>query len=210
MLAEASGVDHPVVTLVAPPPLDVVLAPHRIGDAVGYRDGDRPIARVESGAPLVVDPLPWLDEDAVVAASAAMRRLVAPEHPFPTCFGCGHARPAGDGLELMAGEVPGTGLFAALWRHAVTEGDVPAWQVWAALDCPSGHACLPQISDDEAIVLGRFAVDIRQDVRSGADHEIVVRAYGREGRRIKSEAAVVDASGANLAVATSVWVTIPR
>ena len=110
----------------------------------------------------------------------------------------------------MAAAVPGTGLFATLWRHSGTDGEVPAWLVWAALDCPSGHAGLPQLAADEAIVLGRLAVEIRHRVPSGVDHQIVVRAFGREGRRIGAEAAVVDATGTNLAVATSVWVTIPR
>ena len=209
LFAEASGVPHPVVTLLAPPPMSVEITPHPSGGGVEYRLADRAIARVDEGPGVNPVGLPRLDATAVAAATARMRRTLEPIHPFPTCFGCGHARPNGDGLELVAGAVSEE-LYAAAWTPAPTgSAEVPEWLVWAAIDCPSGHACLAQIEPGEAIVLGRFAVRIMRRPAAGEDLQIVVRPGVREGRRIAAVASIVDRVGAEAAVGESTWVTIP-
>lgn len=208
LFAEASSLPHPVVTLLAPPPMSVEITPHPSGGGVEFRLADRAIARVDEGPG--VDPvgLPRLDAEAVVAATEQMRRTLEPIHPFPTCFGCGHARPNGDGLELVAGAVSEE-LYAAAWTPGPTAAEVPEWLVWAAIDCPTGHACLAQIDPDEAIVLGRLAVRVSRHPSAGEDLQIVVRPGAREGRRIGAVASIVDPAGAEVAVGESTWVTIP-
>src|SRR5689334_7343537 len=126
----ARFVDAPAVevTLRRPPPLDRPLTVDRHGTGATLRDGDALIAEAAPGTIDVDVPRPVPFDAAVDASKTSPFRDLA-THPFPTCFGCGPAREAGDGLRVFAGPVGGAATFAAPWvpREVTTE------IVWAAL-----------------------------------------------------------------------------
>ena len=209
-VADFVGTDGPVeVTLREPPPLDVDLD-------VRPADGNRTTlgfggaviaeARPAELAGHLVDPV---DQD---TARAAMGRYTGAEsHPFPECFVCGPDRPAPDGLGLRPGRLPdrdGTQV-ATVWtpdaEFAGDDGLVPAYLVWAALDCP-GFWCGDPAR--QPMVLGRItaAVDVRP--RAGDPCVVVARLLGEEGRKTFAATTAYDADGRVLGRAEQVWITL--
>jgi hypothetical protein len=80
--------------------------------------------------------------------------------------------------------------------------------VWAALDCPSGFAAGV---GDTVMVLGRMAARVLACPRASRAYCLVAWHGGpAAGRKQPAGSALLDVNGGVLAVARTVWVTIPR
>jgi hypothetical protein len=175
-------------------------------------DGDalvgevRPALRVELAVPVVVT----FEE----AGAAAGRARYFADPVFPGCFGCGPARPPGDGLRIFPGPVDG--VMAAPWTPdpSVTDADgrVRPEVVWAALDCPSGIAVgeAGELPPDTAVLLGRMTATVAAAPRAGDQCRLVAWAAGRDGRKLYARSALLGPGDAVLAAADSVWLTVSR
>ena len=146
------------------------------------------------------------------ARAAAARSPLFQGHPFPTCFTCGPERAPGDGLRIFPGPLPGGDLWAAPWTPdpsvADQDGLVEFAVIWAALDCPSGFAAGV---GDTTMVLGRMAARVLARPRADTAYCLVAWRTGpAAGRKQPAGSALLDAHGRMLAVARTVWVTIPR
>jgi hypothetical protein len=180
------------VSLFLPSPLGVPLTlQHTRHGAVRLLAGEAVIAEGHpSAAEIEVLPPPAFE-------AAAAARFTA-EHPFPTCFVCGPARD--DGLGILPGRV--ADQLACVWRPGA-ETD-PAF-AWAALDCPSGFACMPPGS---ASVLASMTARIEAPLE---DREYVVSAWkiSSEGRKHRGGSAIHAPDGELVACAEALWIT-PR
>jgi hypothetical protein len=146
------------------------------------------------------------------ARAAAGRYPLFQGHPFPTCFTCGPDRAPGDGLRIFPGPMSHGDLWAAPWTPgpsvADQDGLVLPEVMWAALDCPSGFAAGV---GDTTMMLGRMAARVLVRPRAGTAYCLVAwRGGPADGRKRPAGSAVLDVHGGVLAVARTVWVTIPR
>jgi hypothetical protein len=183
------------VTLLVPPPLDTQL--DIVGDEL--RHGDVVVARARRAAHSdaeVQEPV------SLAEAEAASKRYAGFEHhAYPTCFTCGPARD--DGLGIFAGPVEGRdGLVAAPWTP---EPGVRPEIVWAALDCPSGFACIPLGS---RTLLATMAATIDAPVHPGKSYVVTGWPIASEGRKHRAGSAIHDSDGRRVAVAESLWITL--
>lgn len=212
VFAEAADPLAANVRLMAPPPLDTDLTVETDGTVVTVSGPAGKVAEVRAVAPCDVEPFRWLGAGEVDGARNAWDQQVAvQEHPFPRCFGCGPGRPEGDGLELFAGVVPGTNMSAAWWtpdESIATDGVVDDWAVWAAVDCPSGGAVLPDLDEGQLMLLGQLSVWVHESPEVGARYQVIGRSLGRDGRRLTSEVAVVAESGEQLASGRATWIAL--
>ena len=202
------------VTLRRPPPLGRSLRVEVSGEGVAtLRDGDDVVGEARPAAVLEVDvPNPVSVEDARTASAAYPG---ATGHPFPSCFGCGPEREAGDGLRIFPGPVAGReGLFAAPWTPdpsvAGELGHVRDEVVWTALDCSSGW-CFhghPEVAWDAEALLGRMQASVEGAVMAGETHVVMAWPLAVEGRKRASASAVVDDGGRVLARARALWIEL--
>jgi hypothetical protein len=178
------------ITLRSPPPLDTPL------HLVAGRGGSIQLLQAETlvatgrAASVEVAEVP-----AVAFGDAEQASRLTPfdehTHALPTCFVCGPSRAHGDGLRIHAGPAPrceqgSVGVFAAPWipdvNLATQDGHSAEEFVWAALDCPTGYACLGArhfgMSVDETILLGRMGARIDECPLPG---ERCVMWLGRPG-----------------------------
>lgn len=196
------------VELRSPPPLDSPLDVVAVDDGVEVRDGDTLVARARPSPAPDVSPPEYVDPAAAREATHRYEGFV--DHSFPTCFGCGPERAAGDGLRLFPGLVDGTqaGVIATPWTPdaslAGDDGTVAAPFVWAALDCPSGFA----VFDGRTAVLGSYQV--RHDSPVPVGEELVVLGWprGTDGRKLFAASALQTSDGRVLAVADALWIEI--
>jgi hypothetical protein len=191
-------------------PLGVPLVGRVVDDgSATVADGDTVVATVRPMDPLgpVADmPVPSIAD--VNEAEASWLTAHAASHPFPTCFGCGPARPTGDGLQLRPGRLSGRDMHATTWQPDLS-GDAPAWLVWAALDCGSAGPVLATAPRGAVVVTGELAVDIAHPVPGKATLLVISRAISHDESKTRVAAAIVDpATGQQLAAATSTWFTI--
>ncbi|MFD0382104.1 hypothetical protein ACFQ2B_05750 [Streptomyces stramineus] len=101
------------MTLLSPPPMDAPLDFQRGERRSHIRSAGDLIATVTAVAGEAGRDRPLSPAD---AAQAARGFPGFAGHPFPTCFVCGHERPARDGLALTPGPVDGRpGTVACLW-----------------------------------------------------------------------------------------------
>jgi hypothetical protein len=197
------------VTLRRPPPLGRPLR-LRVGDGDAVvQDGEQLVAEVRPAT--VALAVPGTASPAQ-ARAAAGRSPLFQGHPFPTCFTCGPDRAPGDGLRIFPGPLAGGDLWAAPWTPdpSVTDQDglVEPAVVWAALDCPSGFAAGV---GDTVMVLGCMAARVLACPRAGRAYCLVAWRTGpAAGRKQPAGSALLDAHGRMLAVARTLWVTIPR
>lgn len=209
----AAFVDAPAVTvrLAVPPPLETELGVHDAGDgAVELRDGDQVIASARAGE-LVLEVPATVDLE--TAAHAAATTPLRPErHPYPTCFGCGPQREAGDALRHICG-FAADGLAAC---PATTDARLPHDEhghllpeiVWSALDCPSATPVIAW--DDPPHVLGTFTVRIDRPVAVGEPHVCIGWPLAIDGRKKRSASALLDADGETVAMAEALWIEVRR
>ena len=195
------------VRLLLPPPLGVPLARRRFEDgSVRLLSGDLIVAEGHRGHPsLDVPATPTL----TVATRAARHFAVqhARQHEFPTCFVCGPQR-QGDGLLLFPGPVGESGLLACPWRPQVDlaiDGVVDPVFVWAALDCPSGLACIPL---GRRTVLASMTAGLKAAVHAGQTYTVTAWPIASEGRKHRAGSALHDSSGGLVALAEALWITL--
>jgi hypothetical protein len=196
------------VSLRLPPPLGVPLG-RRVGadGSVRLLDGEAVVAEGRPGRPAGdVPAAPQLSDAERASARAGWRRPEA--HPYPGCFVCGPLR-EGDGLRLLAGPVKGdAGLLACPWCPAeeLAAGDeVDPVFVWAALDCPSGFACIPA---GTSTVLASMTATLEAPLRPGGDYVVTAWPLGSEGRKHRAGSAIHEAGGRRVAWAETLWITL--
>ena len=185
------------IGLFLPPPLEKPLTLQQTeGGTVFLRDGQAVVGEGVQGRPDVsIPPPPSLE-----AAAAASERFAGrdpDQHAFPSCFVCGPLRD--DGLRLFPG--PLDGGLACVWRPQSTDPLL----VWAALDCPSGFACMPEGS---ASVLALMTASIEAPVVAGRDYVVSAWKLFSEGRKHRGASAIHDADGALIASAEALWITL--
>jgi acyl-coenzyme A thioesterase PaaI-like protein len=126
---------------------------------------------------------------------------------FPTCFVCGPAREAGDGLRIYAGNVAGTDHVAAPWTPDVDladgDGIVKAEFIWSALDCPGGYAVIDRIK--APAVLGRMSAKILRPLRPGQPCVVLGWPLSSEGKKHFAATALYSAEGELIGCARATW-----
>jgi hypothetical protein len=191
------------ITLRKPPPLDVPLELRSERDTVRLLDGGETVAEGRVAEPAVNVPAPpTLD----AAASAADRFVGA--QAFPTCFVCGAER-AHDGLGLRPGPLNGGGQVACPWTPGedLASGCViDSRFVWAALDCPSGYACIPE---DSWTLLASMTATLEAPLLPDRVYIVSAWPLASVGRKHWAGAAIHEADGTRVAVAQSLWITVP-
>ncbi|MBO3746034.1 hypothetical protein J5X84_08155 [Streptosporangiaceae bacterium NEAU-GS5] len=213
----AGYLDGPAtVTLRRPPPLGTPMTVE--ADADG-------LVRISHDGALVAEAVPAADGPApavpgtvsLAAARAAQGRARYFEDPvFPTCFVCGNQREPGDGLRIFPGPVTGGAVWAAPWTPdaSLTDGGrtVRPEIAWAALDCPSGIAAAEAagIEPDTAVLLGRMTATVAVLPEAGDECVALGWMIGRDGRKLMAGSALLGPDGDVLAVADTVWLTVPR
>ncbi len=196
------------VTLRAPPPLDTPLTVTRSGTGLAAHHGDTLVMTAALADAFATPPAPPCPEDAKAAMAGYPD---ADSHPLNTCFVCGPARAAGDGLRIFAAPLAGrTGQAAATWTPdadlAAPDGLLPPEILWAALDCPGAFA----LAHDGPMLLGRMSARIDARPRPGQSLTVLGWERGAEGRKHHASTALFDAgSGALLAHADQTWISVP-
>lgn len=205
-MAALIDAERAVVRFHAPPPLGEPLTGVSASpDEIDVLAGQSRIAIVRPTAPIEIEPFEPLGPMAVAVAESRWLDDIGRDHPFPTCFGCGTGR--SDGLGLMPGLVPGTSTYATFWTPDV-DGPVPSWLVWAALDCPSGGPALASVASGGFVVTGELGVEIFQPLDGAQRYQILSRCLEQSGRVFRTQAAIVDETGANVAVAAATWIAV--
>jgi hypothetical protein len=194
------------VSLTQPTPLDVPLTRRRDDDGVvRLRHGDLTLAEGRPAGPSLEVPEPPAFEEAVRAAHSFVGGRPG-HHAYPTCFVCGPLRD--DGLFIFPGPVGEDGLLASPWLptpQLASNGCVDPLYVWAALDCPSGFACIPLGS---RTLLATMAATIDAPVHPGESYVVTGWPIASEGRKHRAGSAIHDAAGRRVAVAESLWITL--
>lgn len=204
------------VALRMPPPLDTpMVVTERDGVTVASHEGaDVARAEVVEADLLPVDPVAADEARAAMAAYPGLR-----SHPFPTCFSCGTAREADDGLRIFpgrVGDVDGATRIAATWTPHPSVGE--DWHAyvddvrhaslavtWAALDCVGGWA--GDLTERLMVLAGMTArVDTLPVI--GEEHVLVGQDRGHEGRKTFTASTLYDRDGRIVAVAEHVWVAV--
>jgi hypothetical protein len=114
-----------------------------------------------------------------------------------------------DGLRVFPGATGEDGVLACVWRPGedlASDGAVDPRFVWAALDCPSGFACMPP---GTLSVLASMTARVAAPVEPGRDYVLSAWPLGSEGRKHRGGSALHDAGGRLLAVAEALWIS-PR
>jgi hypothetical protein len=94
---------------------------------------------------------------------------------------------------------------AAEWADPA--GAVVPLILWAALDCPTGAAAIEP--DTGPHVLARLTADPhRAPVRAGEIHVVIAWLIGREGRKSRGGAAILDPEGNVCAVGEGLWIRL--
>jgi hypothetical protein len=198
------------ISLLRPPPLDRPLDVERAGARVKLLQGG---SVVVEGEPVELD----LEPPAPVTYEEAQRASRAFEffedHPFPTCFVCGPARAAPDGLRIFPGKLDGRDVVASPWvahaAHADADGVVQPEVVWGALDCPTSFgAGLAGQAGPSVIV--RLAASLKRPIASGERCVVIGWPLWHEGRKWEGGSAIFGADGALHAVARGLWVELKR
>jgi len=201
-----SGAEPIAVTLRKPPPL---AAPMTVVE-------DAPGLRLEQAGVLIAEAAPADLTGAAVEAVAADQAAAAArhygglvEHPFPTCFVCGPARPARDGLGLQPGLLADRAdTTAARWQPDASLADGGAVRpefVWAALDCPGGWT-VDLVG--RPMVLGRMTAQVRAVPQVGEPCVVMGRLNGRDGRKAFTTTTGYGADGRVLGQADAVWIAL--
>jgi hypothetical protein len=214
LLAGSDRAPHPPfrVRLSAPPPLET---PLQVSQGRALLDGRVVLEAGELGedeARQLLVPVPPVSYETAVEAGDRYAGLG--EHPFPECFGCGPARPVGDGLRLRPGPVAGGAdaerVVAAAWVPAESVVDdlglVPIPVLWAALDCPGGWAV---DLTGRPMVLGTMAARVHARPQAGERLVVTGRAVEVSARKAATATTLYRAATREvLAVAAHVWVVV--
>ncbi len=202
------------VTLRRPIPLDTSLRIDEAADRSTLSHDDVLLAEAVPAA-LDLDVPPPPHPDAARAAEARSPSRFGDAGVHPTCFGCGLARPDGDGLRIAAGPVAGDGAedgqVAAVWRPAATGATEDGWAdpraVVAALDCPGAFAFIA--AGERAGLLGRITVRLDAPVPADQEHVVTGWRIGTDGKKLLAGTALHALDGTLLAAARAVWFPFP-
>ncbi len=211
VFAGAADSRRATVRLTAPPPLDTDLRPTDGPEDWSVVVGPHgPVAQTRRwDVPEDLETLPRLDAEHIAEGNAWWRENVFDTHLFPACFGCGHERPPGDGLFLHPGFVEGSEYKADTWTPA--EGETDDYWVWAAVDCPSGFGTLTAgelPAEIGPVMLGELSLLISESPDVGVEYQVVARPAGQDGRKLRSDVAVVAPDGKNIARGRSTWIRL--
>jgi hypothetical protein len=113
-----------------------------------------------------------------------------------------------DGLRVFPGPAGADGLLACPWLpgpELVCDGAVDPRFVWAALDCPSGFACIPH---GKRTVLGTMTAALEAPVYPDEPYLVTGWKVSSDGRKHRAGSAIHDASGRLVAVAEALWITL--
>lgn len=210
VVATLVDAEEVTVSLRRPPPIERPLEVVRDGARVELRDGDTLVAEGEP-AELRLDVPEGVSPEAAANASLRGTEHWCAHHPFPTCFTCGPARTAGDGMRLFPGELDGGPLFAVDWTPDDSlddgSGHVRAECVWAALDCPTS-APVANFDTGPAMVLARLTARLGCPVVVGERHAIVSWPLEIDGRKHHAACALYDSSGRLLCASQALWIEL--
>jgi len=196
-------------TLRRPPPLDRPMdARLAAAGGVSLYDGDVLIAEAAPAPDAVlhvVDPVDFQDAAALGPTYAGLTA-----HPFPGCFVCGVARPAGDGMGLRPGRLPDQPeTTASAWRPQSSlphqGGKIKREIVWAALDCPGGWT-VDLIG--RPAVLGRLTAVVDDQPQIGEPCVVMGRLLRQDGRKSITATTLYDGDGRILGRAEAVWIEV--
>jgi hypothetical protein len=204
MAARIAGAS--AATLRMPPPLEKPLTLTTSAEGVSLRDGETLIGEA---APAALDwtapPAPSLEQ----ARAAEARYVGRSQHRYPTCFTCGLARPAHDGLHLCTGAVESRDMVACAWTPgadlADADGRVASEFIHAALDCPTYWA-LPR-AGAMAALLARLVSSVDGELpRAGETLIVAAWPISSEGRKHRGAAALYHADGRVIARSEALWI----
>ncbi len=195
------------VRLRQPPPLETPLDIVAAGDKIEMRHGENVIAEA---VPATVEvTVPQAPDDAGVLAAHKTYEARASQHPLAECFVCGPKRDEGDGLRIFSGPVPDSTVSADYWTPGDdladdADGLIAPEFLWAALDCPSFFGLRTQ----KLCLLGSLAAEIQRRPKPG--ERLIAMGWGRsvDGRKHYADSALIDESGAAIAVANAVWIEL--
>ncbi|WP_101525367.1 hypothetical protein [Nocardioides houyundeii] len=201
------------VSLRTPPPLETGMSVTEHDGTTVLADGGTVVAEARLAADTLL-PVEPVDPDTARAAEASYAGLVS--HPFPTCFSCGTAREAGDGLRIFPGRV-GEDLparVAATWTpgrdlaedsRALVEGEARTSLAvtWAALDCVGGWA---GDLTERLMVLAHIAARVDTLPVIGEQHVLVGQHRGSQGRKTRTASTMYDGDGRIVATAEHLWI----
>jgi hypothetical protein len=213
----AECLDGPVrVTLHRPPPLATPMTVEPVGEgSVRIRHGGTLVAEATSVRNSPALRIPGTVSMAEARAAEGGARYFQ-DPAFPACFVCGTDRRPGDGLRIFPGPVIGRALWAAPWTPDASMGDgsrsVRPEIAWAALDCPTGIAAIEAagVGQDTTILLGRMTASLAALPTVGDECQVIAWPIGRDGRKLTAGSALLGSGGEVLAVAKTVWLTVPR
>lgn len=195
------------VRLHSPPPLETPLQVNSSAQGVEVLHGETLVA---SGRQVQLDIEVPTAPDLETAHVAREGFPGFKHHLYPTCFVCGPGRPLGDGLELYAGPVAGSALYACPWRPAADlldeNGSVLPVFIWSALDCPSGFGAFGDHKRN--MLLGELALEQYAPVPGGEELVVFAWPLGSERRKFYGGAAVANGRGETLAAARATWIAI--
>jgi hypothetical protein len=204
LAAELDGAAE--ITLRAPPPLAAPLTIARDAERLTLHDGATLVAEAR---PVAFDLIPPPAPSPAQARDAARRYVGLHNHRYPTCFVCGQARAAHDGLDLFTGAVAGRNMVACTWTPSAdladSSGRVGEEFIHAALDCPTYWA-LPRAGEMPAQLARLTAAIDAERPRTG--EELIVAAWPirSDGRKHMAAAALYHADGRAIARAQALWI----
>jgi hypothetical protein len=186
------------VTLRQPPPLNTELTVAVDADLVRVTGPDGLVAegRPTDQPSEKVPPVSHHE-----AAEAATRFPGLTNHPFPTCFVCGPARPDQDGLGIYPGRLSQRRTAAPF----TVPDDISPELIWAALDCPGGWT-VPQ--EGRPHLLGRCTAWIDKLPAPGDECVAMGQIVGEDGRKAFTISTLYAADGGVLATARATWIAM--
>ncbi len=110
---------------------------------------------------------------------------------------------------LYTGFVAGSEYKADTWTPA--EGETDEWWVWAAVDCPSGWGTMAVGTTAPVLapmVLGELSLHIAKSPEVGVEYQVVARPADHDGRKRRSDVALVAPDGENIARGQSTWIEL--
>ena len=202
------------ITLRAPPPIERPMAVERgAGAALTVRDGETVVMQGRPATVALDVPAPVSLTEAQAAADACPW---LDRHPFPTCFGCGPERVAGDGMREFPGPVESRpGIWATPWvpddSLADGAGVVRPRFTFAALDCPSGAGAIEAAGvhlSEHVHVLGRLTGRVLAPARVGEAHVVMAWPIRAEGRKRHGGVAIFNGADDLVAIGEALWIAL--
>lgn len=200
------------VRLHMPPPLDTSLA-------ITEQNGDWHLMHkdsvVVSAKPAQLDLLPPTPPTLEQARQARGTFAGHSElNVFRSCFVCGPARDATDGLQLFTGAIDGTDIVACDWQPTPDlldgQGNTKTEFVWSALDCPGYFGLRIPMDSGKLFLLGQMTACIDRPVPGNQPLIVYGWKQAVDGRKHYSAAAIATAEGELLARAEHLWIELKQ